>query len=124
MIRDRELMTVAELKRYMDRRFITKRGFRRELKRELQRELQRFPTKDDLRRELQNYATKEDLKAFATKDDLKALATKDELNDLRRMMLTLHHETMDLIREFRRDLLYIVDNHERRVNDLEAMHRV
>ena len=94
MIRLPEPMTVAELKRHMDRRFITKRG---------------------LRRELQKYATKE---------DLKALATKDDLNDLRRTMYALHHETLDLIREFRRDLLYIVDNHERRLNDLDAMHRL
>lgn len=107
MIRGREPMTVAELKRHIDRRFVTRRG--------LKRQLQRFPTRDDLKRELQKYATKE---------DLKALATKDDLNDLRRMMLALHHETVDLIRELRRDLLYIVDNHERRLNDLDAMHRV
>jgi|SRR5260221_3271439 len=98
MMRLPEPMTVDGLKRYMDRRFLTKRGFRRELKRELRR--------------------------FATKDDLKALATRDELNDLRRTMLALHQETMTQIRELRRDLLYIVDNHERRLIDLEAMHRV
>jgi hypothetical protein len=93
-----EPMTVDGLKRYMDRRFLTKRGFRREMKRELRR--------------------------FATKDDLKALATKDELNDLRRTMLALHQETMNQIRELRRDLLYIVDNHEKRLLDLEGMRRV
>lgn len=116
MMRFPEPMTVDGLKRYMDRRFLTKRGFRRELK----RELQRFATKDDLKR----FATKDDLKRFATKDDLKALATKDELNGLRRMMLALHHETVDQIRELRRDLLYIVDNHERRITDLETGPRV
>jgi len=107
MMRLPEPMTVDGLKRYMDRRFLTKRGFRRELKRELRR-----------------FATKDDLKRFATKEDLKALATRDELNDLRRTMLALHQETMTQIRELRRDLLYIVDNHERRLIDLEAMHRV
>jgi hypothetical protein len=30
----------------------------------------------------------------------------------------------DQIRQLREDLLYIVDNHERRLNDLDAMHRV
>jgi hypothetical protein len=105
MIRGREPMTIAELKRHMDRCFVTKRG--------LKRALQRHPTKDDLTREFQKYAT------------------KDELNDLRRTVLAMHHEMragFDEMRlgigQLRDDLLYIVDNHERRLNDLDAMHRV
>ena len=70
-------------------------------------------------RELRGYATKDDLKR-----ELQRFATKDDLNDLRRTMLALHRETSDQIRELRRDLMYIVDNHERRLNDLEAVRRV
>jgi hypothetical protein len=109
MMRGAEPMTVAELKRHIDRRFLTKRGFRRELKRELTR--------------------------FATKDDLQSFATKDDLSELNRRMLALHAQTMDEMRrgftemrlgfsEMRRDFMQIVDEHEHRITDLETMHRL
>ena len=52
--RSRKRMTLASLKRHIDRRFATKADFRR------------FATKNDLRR----FATKKDLRRFATKNDL------------------------------------------------------
>jgi hypothetical protein len=39
-------------------------------------------------------------------------------------MMALHRETIDQIRELRRDLSYIVDNHERRITDIETGPRV
>lgn len=129
MMRGADPMTVAELKRHIDRRFLTKREFKRVLK----RELDRFVTKDDLKSELQRFATKDDLKAFATKDALQA--TRDDLSDLNRRMLALHAQTMDEMRrgfaemrqgfsEMRRDFMQIVDEHEHRITDLETMHRL
>jgi hypothetical protein len=142
MMRGAEPMTVAELKRYIDRRFLTKRDFRRELR----RELKRFATKDDLKA----FARKDDLKAFATKDDLKAFATRDDLkafptredpkgfattldldrmrDEFRRLVITLHAETRAEMRrgfaDLRRDFMQIVDEHERRITDLETMHHL
>jgi hypothetical protein len=104
----REPMTIAELKRHMDRRFdrlertkADKHDLRRfAIKKHLQRfatkkDLQRFATKKDLRRfatkkDLRRFATKKDLRRFATKKDLRRFATKKDLRrfatkkDLRR----------------------------------------
>jgi hypothetical protein len=64
----REPMTIAELKRHMNR------------------DLRRFATKKDLRR----FATKKDLQRFATKRDLRlALATKTDKTDLRRWSIDI-----------------------------------
>jgi hypothetical protein len=134
MMRGAEPMTVAELKRHIDRRFLTKRGFRRELKRELTRfatkdDLKAFATKDDLKRfatkdDLKRFATKDDLKRFATKDDLKRYATKDDFHELRDEMRRGFAEMRLGFAEIRRDFMQIVDEHERRITDLETMHRL
>lgn len=74
-------MTIAELKRHMDRRFD-----RLERTKADKADLRRFATKKDLQR----YATKKDLRRFATKKDVRRFATKKDLrryatkNDLRR----------------------------------------
>lgn len=61
-------MTVDGLKRYMDRRFPTKRGSDRELKLHLRRVLKRYSTKAHLKRELHRFATKDDLRGYSAKD--------------------------------------------------------
>ena len=70
MIRpSRKRMTLAGLKRHIDRRFATKAYLRRFATKE---DLRQFATKKDLRR----FATKKNLQRFATKDDLTALETR------------------------------------------------
>ena len=61
--RPRKRMTLASLKRHIDRRFATKA------------DLRQFATKADLHQ----FATKRDLCRFATKRDLRRFATKAEL---------------------------------------------
>jgi hypothetical protein len=85
------------------------------LQSELRRTLLRYSTKAHLNREL---------KRFATKGDLRGYSAKEDVSDLRRTMVALHHETLDQLHELRRDLMYIVDNHEQRLLDLEATRRV
>lgn len=106
-------MTIEQLKRHMDRRFsrcATKR------------DLQRFATKDDLKQfatkdHLKRFATKDDLKGLATKEDLKRYATKDDLNDLQRFIRKEFARWTDVIlKHYDR----ILDNHERRITDLES----
>jgi hypothetical protein len=90
-------MTIATLKRHMDRRFdrlqrtkvdksdLARFATKEDLKRFATKEdLKRFATKEDLKRfatkeDLKRFATKEDLKPFATKEDLKRFATKEDL---------------------------------------------
>ena len=142
--RSQKRMTLAELKRHMDRRFdrlertkADKADLRRfATKRYLQ---QRFATKDDLKR----FATKDDLKRFATKDDLKRFATKDDLarcatrDDLARLEGTVDARFREVARQldslnakidsvltFARgktgnyDL--VLDEHDHRIRDLES----
>jgi hypothetical protein len=81
-------MTIAGLKRHMDRRFDrlerTKADRRDLLGCASRRDLRRFATKKDLRRfatkkDLRRFATKKDLQRFATKKDLQRFATKRDL---------------------------------------------
>jgi hypothetical protein len=72
-------MTIAELKRHMDRRFD-----RLERTKADKRDLRRYATKKDLRQfatkaDLRQFATKADLRRFATKKDLRRYATKKDL---------------------------------------------
>ena len=66
----REPVTIAELKRHMDRRFD-----RLERTKADKRDLRRFATRKELRR----FASKTDLRQFATKSDLRRFATKTEM---------------------------------------------
>ena len=66
----REPVTIAQLKRYMDRRFD-----RLERMKADKVDLRGFATKKDLHR----FATKKDLRRFATKRDLRRYATKSEM---------------------------------------------
>jgi hypothetical protein len=66
----REPVTIAELKRHMDRRFD-----RLERTKADKSDLRRFAAKSDLRR----FAAKTDLRRFATKMDLRRFATKKDL---------------------------------------------
>ena len=75
MRRSRKRMTLASLKRHMDRRFDRLQRTKAD-----KTDLQRFATKKDLRR----FATKADLRRFATKEDLQRFATKDDLLPLNR----------------------------------------
>ena len=63
-------MTIAEMKRHMDRRFD-----RLERTKADKSDLRQFATKRDVRR----FATKKDLRRFATKNDLRRYATKKDL---------------------------------------------
>jgi hypothetical protein len=112
-------MTIAQLKRHMDRRFANTR-----------RELQRFATKDDLRR----FATKKDLRRFATKEDLRRFATKEDFSGLETRMnagfgevarrfdsLNAKMESMvKPLKEAIADRDRLFDEHEARIRDLEA----
>jgi hypothetical protein len=109
----REPVTIAELKRHMDRRFdrlertkadksdlrrfATKKDLRRFATR---KDLRRYATRKDLRRfatrkDLRRFATRKDLRRFATKKDLRRFATKTDLrryatrNDLRRFAVDI-----------------------------------
>ena len=107
MMRLPEPMTVAELKQYIDRRFLTKQEFKRELK----RELRRFATRDDLKGFASRADLERELKRHATKDELRAL--REDLNDFRREMRA---SFVDL----KSELMSILHNHEYRIMDLEA----
>ena len=75
----REPVTIAELKRHMDRwfdRLDRTKADRADLRQVVtKRESLRFATKEDLRR----FATRKDLRRFATKRDLGRFATKKEM---------------------------------------------
>ena len=80
--RPRKRMTLASLKRHIDRRFATKA------------DLRRFATKADLRRfatkaDLLQFATKADLRQFATKRDLRRFATKTEVRSTKDAVASL-----------------------------------
>ena len=110
-------MTLASLKRHIDRRFATKD------------DLRRFATKDDLRR----FATKKDLRRFATKKDLERFATRDDMGKLETRMDARFGEMMrrfdslnakiDSVLEFARGGIQhhkkVLDEHENRLRDLE-----
>ena len=69
--RPKKRMTLAGLKRHMDRRFD-----RLERTKADKADVRRFATKRYLQ---QHFATKDDLKRFATKDDFARCATRDDL---------------------------------------------
>jgi hypothetical protein len=120
--RSRKRMTIAQLKRHVDRRFADTR-----------KQIERCATKDDLQR----FATKDDLQRFATKDDLQRFATKDDLAALEsRMNARLGDVTsgldglnakMDGMFKSLTDATAardrIFDEHEERIRDLEAQER-
>ena len=112
--RSHKRMTLAGLKRHIDRRFATKAYLRR------------FATKEDLRR----FATKKDLRRFATKDDLAALETRMEARlDARFGQMMRQFESLnakiDAGLKFARDGLdshkMVLDEHESRLHDLEVL---
>ena len=75
----REPVTIAQLKRYMDRRFD-----RLERMKADKVDLRRFATKKDLgrfatKRDLQRFAKRSDLRGFVRKSDLRRFATKRDL---------------------------------------------
>jgi hypothetical protein len=135
-------MTVAQLKRHMDRRFDHLERTKAD-KSDLSRfatkdDLRRFATKDDLKRfatkdDLKRFATKDDLKRFATKDDLKRFATKDDLNGLAtrtdyqfaevfRRLDSLNDKidsVLTIVRDDRDHFNRVVDEHDHRISDLE-----
>ena len=98
-------------------------------------------TKEDLKA----LATKDDLKAFATKDDVKAFPTRDEVNllieeegkrtrrhfdvvaedmkDSIKVIADGHKALGDRITNLGRDIRSVLDNHERRITNLEASKR-
>ena len=103
-------MTIAQLKRHVDRRFANTR-----------RELQRFATKDDLRR----FATKKDLRRFATKEDFSGLETRMNagFGEVARRFDSLNAKMESMFKSLKeaiadRDRLF--DEHEARIRDLEA----
>lgn len=128
-----ELMTIRELKAHLDRRFdrlertkadrtdlrrlaaksdrrweASKRAFKRFATKDV---LRRFATKDDLKR----FATRNDLRRFAAKDDLRGLATKADLARLEGRVIALHKTLQNMLPHHSR----ILDDHERRIVDLE-----
>jgi hypothetical protein len=95
----REPMTIAALRRHMDRRFD-----RLERTKADKGDLRQFATKKDLRqfatkKDLRRFATKKDLRRFATKTDLRRFATK---TDLRRFATKteMRHWSVDIKRHF------------------------
>ena len=102
----REPMTIAELKRYMDRRFMTREEFRRDLR--------RFATKRDLRR----FATKQELRRFTV--DIKRHF---------RVLIESLEQKLDLLAERTAEIGHVnerlqhhdlvLDNHEVRISGLE-----
>jgi hypothetical protein len=99
----------------------------------------------DVRNDLAAFATKEDLKAFATKDDLKAFPTRDEvkllieeegkrtrrhfdvvaegLKESIKVIADGHNALNDRITTVDRESRSALDNHERRITNLEASKR-
>lgn len=135
--RPRKRMTIAQLKRHMDRRFSnTRRELQRSAtKNDLRRfatkkDLQRFATKEDVRR----FASKQDLRRFATKKDLQRFATKDDFRGLEMRMntgfgeVTRRFESLDSkmdslfssLKEAIAERDRLFDEHEVRIRDLEA----
>jgi len=101
-------MTLASLKRHIDRRFATKN------------DLRRFATKKDLRR----FATKKDLERFATRDDMGKLETRMDarFGEMRRRFDSLNAK-IDSVLDFARGRIEhhksVLDEHENRLRDLE-----
>jgi hypothetical protein len=112
--RPRTRMTVAQLKRHMDRRFD-------HLDRTMvdKSDLAGFATKDDLKR----FATKDDLKRYATKDDLrnelKRFATKAEMDRGFASLNAKLDSMMSMIRINCDVLDRVAEEHDRRISDLE-----
>ena len=107
-------MTLVSLKRHIDRKFATKK------------DLRRFATKNDLRR----FAPKRDLRGFATKDDLAALEARLEARmDVRVGQMMRQCESMgakfDAVSRSMRDRIdshkMVLDEHERRLQDIERL---
>jgi hypothetical protein len=108
----RKRMTIAQLKRHMDRRFANTR-----------KELRRSATKDDLRR----FATKKDLERFATKEDLERYATKEDLaigfGEVARRLDSLNAKMDSISKSLNQAIIdrdRIFDDHELRLRDIEA----
>jgi len=132
--RPRKRMTLASLKRHIDRRFATKA------------DLRRFATKADLRRfatkaDLLQFATKADLRQFATKRDLRRFATKTEVRSTKDAVASLEArmeagfagvarqldsltQKIDAVLEFARGQAglhsTVLGEHENRLRDLET----
>ena len=128
MRRSAKRMTIASLKRHVDRRFTS-----------LRKDLRRCATKDDLRGfatkdDLRGFATKDDLRGFATKNDLRGFATRDDLaqlearmdrrfGDVARQFDSLNAK-IDAVLSYAREGIHlhgkVIDEHELRLRDLEA----
>ena len=118
-------MTIAQLKRHMDRRFD-----RLERTKADRKDLRGFATKRDFRR----FATKRDLRRFATKRDLRRFATKHELEQMRdelrrhfeviaEAMFARIDAALDGIRANQERMAHhdiVLDEHERRITHLES----
>ena len=119
--RSHKRMTLAGLKRHIDRRFATKAYLRRFATKE---DLRQFATKKDLRR----FATKKNLQRFATKDDLAALETRMDarFGQMMRQFDSLNAK-IDAVLKFARDGFdshkMVLDEHESRLHDLEVLTR-
>ena len=110
-----ELMTIRELKAHLDRRFD-----RLERTKADRTELRRLAAQSDRRwaatkRAFKRFATKDDLRRFAAKDDLRGLATKADLARLEERVIALHKTLQNMLPHHGR----ILDDHERRIVDLE-----
>ena len=114
--RPRKRMTLASLKRHIDRRFATKA------------DLRQFATKADLRR----FATKRDLRQFATKTELRS--TKDAVASLEARVeagfaevarqLDSLNQKIDAVLAYARGEIRqhstVLGEHENRLRDLET----
>ena len=112
--RSRKRMTIVQLKRHIDRRFATKNELQ-----QLRNDLQRFATKDDLQR----FATKDDLTAFEGRMNARF---DDMTRQFERQFESLNAK-IDGFFKFARDRIAhhdrVGDEHEKRLQDLEAQAR-
>ena len=117
----REPMTIVQLKRHMDRRFD-----RLERVKANKSDLRRFATK----RDLQRFATKRDLERYATKEDLARYVARAEslAADTKRYFKVVAEGLSDEVKKIGEvgDLKSfltlhsrVLDEHERRITDLE-----
>ncbi|PYQ97398.1 MAG: hypothetical protein DMF97_13975 [Acidobacteria bacterium] len=124
--RPRKRMTLASLKRHIDRRFATKADLRQfATKADLhqfatKRDLCRFATKRDLRR----FATKAELR-FATKEDMAALEARMDAGfaGVARQLDSLNQKidaVLDYAKGETRLHTTVLGEHENRLRDLEA----
>jgi molecular chaperone GrpE (heat shock protein) len=112
-----EPMTIHELKAHLDRRFD-----RLERVKADRTELRKLAAKSDRRwaatkRAFRRFATKNDVKRLATKDDLKRFATKDDFKRLEERLMTVQKVLQSMLQHHGR----ILDDHERRIGDLERV---